>query len=59
MKKIPLFLSIIVIMACLLAVSASASIITYNSYEEKENLTYDETETVKVNLPPLFSFGTE
>ncbi|MBO5312833.1 MAG: hypothetical protein J6B29_02595 [Clostridia bacterium] len=45
-KKIALFLMIVSIITCLLAISVSAQVITFEPYEEKTNLTYDETEVV-------------
>lgn len=46
MKKIALLFTILSIMVCLLAISASAEVIIYDSYEEKTNLTYDAKELV-------------
>ncbi len=45
-KKIALFFVIVSILTCLLAISVSAQVITFDSYEEKTILTYDATELV-------------
>ncbi len=46
MKKIALLFTILSIVICLFAISVSAEVIIYDSYEEKTNLTYDATELV-------------
>ncbi|MBQ3589944.1 MAG: hypothetical protein II980_05790 [Clostridia bacterium] len=48
-KKIALFFMIVSIFVCLLAISASAQTVIFDSYEEKTNLTYDATELVTFN----------
>ncbi|MBO5339181.1 MAG: hypothetical protein J6A96_05720 [Clostridia bacterium] len=45
-KRFTLFLSLIGILACLFAISVSAEVVTFETYQEKTNLTYDETELV-------------
>ncbi len=45
-RKIALLITMVGILVCLLAISVNAQVITFDSYEEKINLTYDQTELV-------------
>lgn len=60
-KRFTLFLSLIGILACLFAISASAEVITFDNYETKTNLTYDESELVLfddgISYPSYYIFA--
>lgn len=60
-KKFTLFLALIGVLACLFAISASAEVITFDNYETKTNLTYDESELVLfddgISYPSYYIFA--
>ena len=60
-KKIGLFIIIVGVFACLFAISIGAQVITFDSCEEKNVLTYDKTELVTFDdgcsYPSYYIFG--